>query len=224
MPYLRDLAFVLKKEPFREQDRRYFLYGREHGLLIAVARGSCLKKSKQAGHLEPFSVSEVMLAKGAAFDKLAVAKNRSNGTYQTNIPTLASYAVCGRLAELVVALTRPGISDVRIFYLLEDTAQAFSGLECEPSPERARFILAAASLKLLDFLGFAPNAALAEQAPENFAQLFSFIRRSPLADALRLTATKGELNYFCAFIEESFEHTHLENPRRIFEKTAAYLN
>ncbi|MEK7529476.1 MAG: recombination protein O N-terminal domain-containing protein, partial [Patescibacteria group bacterium] len=61
MPYIRDRAFVLKKEPVNEHDRRYVLYGREHGLLTAVARGTSLKTSKQAGHLEPFTEAEIMI-------------------------------------------------------------------------------------------------------------------------------------------------------------------
>ena len=42
MPYIRDRAIVLKKEAFREQDRRYFLYGLEHGYLDATTLMECL--------------------------------------------------------------------------------------------------------------------------------------------------------------------------------------
>src|SRR6266567_7926085 len=100
MPYLRDRVIVLSKEPFREQDRRYVMYGQEHGLLIAVARGASVKSSKQAGHLEPFCTSDVMIAKGSAFDKLAVAK-MVDWPWRGSSPRLEAYAVCGAFSELV---------------------------------------------------------------------------------------------------------------------------
>lgn len=216
MPYLRDLVFVLKKEPFREQDRRYYLYGQEYGLLVAVARGASSKKSKQAGHLEPFSVSEVMLAKGKGFDKLAVAKQvrppRSGG--------LTFYTVAGRLSDLVIALIRPGVADERIFFLLEETSECLSDLEAEPSLERARFVFSAASLKLLDLLGFAPDPKVAS---EEVRQLAAFARRAPLANVLRLTAPKSVLNDFSAFVEESLSATHLDDPHALLGKTARFL-
>src|SRR5260221_1125377 len=108
MPYLRDRVIVLKKEPYREQDRRYVMYGREHGLIVAVARGASIPRSKQAGHLEPFSEADVMIAKGVAFDKLAVAKHV--GAIH-ELPLLAGYVVCGAFSDLMIRLVRPGIAD-----------------------------------------------------------------------------------------------------------------
>ena len=43
VPYLRDRAIVLRNEPFREHDRKVVLFGMQHGLLEAVARGASRK-------------------------------------------------------------------------------------------------------------------------------------------------------------------------------------
>ena len=40
-------AIVLKKDAFRERDRRYTLFGRGHGLIVAVARGGSMPASKR---------------------------------------------------------------------------------------------------------------------------------------------------------------------------------
>lgn len=210
MAYLRDRAIVLKKEPFREQDRRYTLYGREHGLLVAVARGSSLKRSKQAGHLEPFSEAEVMIAKGAAFDKLAVA--RSVASAVRVVPRLPSYAILGAFFDLVVSLNRPGISDRRIFDLVSEMRDVCASLPAELSHDRARLLLSAATLKLLDLLGFAPPFGDDEDLPAQSATLLKFLRRVPLADALRVTATTDVLNAASARIEDAVRHTPLTAP------------
>lgn len=197
MPYLRDRVIVLKKEPFREQDRRYVMYGREHGLLVAVARGASLPRSKQAGHLEPFSEAEVMIAKGVAFDKLAVA-HRVGVIHELPLPAIV---ISGAFADLVIKLTRQGIADERIFILLKDVIETLATMPESPSPERARLIYSAATLRLLDLVGFAPQ----------FDQpLLKFMRAAPLGDVLRVTAPRDTLNAASALVEDALKHTPLE--------------
>lgn len=212
MPYLRDTAIVLKKEPFREQDRRYVMYGREHGLLTAVARGSSLKSSKQAGHLEPFSIIEVMIAKGSAFDKLAVA--RAQGPSRPPDVRLASFAILGAFHDLVVSLTRPGISDPQIFDLLHELRTVCFSFPSDPSPERSRLLFAAATLKLLDLTGFGPPIEVEEDDLSHTALLLSFARKSPLADVIRVTATTDLLSTTASWIEDALRHTPLTQAPR----------
>lgn len=206
MPYLRDRVIVLKKEPFREQDRRYTMFGREHGFMVAVARGSALKKSKQAGHLEPFSESEVMIAKGSAFDKLAVGRQVSAPKFP---PNLSSYAVYGGFCDLVISLSRPGISDERIFELLIEVRAVCAGLLSELSPGRARLLLASATLKLLDLAGFAPPLDEALNLPAPAITLIKFLRRFSVADALRVTAPLNILDTSSSFVEGAVSRTPL---------------
>jgi DNA repair protein RecO len=210
MSYLRDTVIVLKKEPFREQDRRYTMYGRGHGLLVAVARGSSTMRSKQAGHLEPFMQTQVMIAKGTAFDKLAVASH----SRPSSIRSLSALAVCGAVADLVIRLTRPGIADDRIFHLLVELISTVSNLPQELSPERARLMLAAATLRLLDLIGFAPHI---ERGPETTTPvpsltLVSYMRRAPFVDVLRVTAPVDVLHAASDFVEEALKHTPLHAP------------
>lgn len=213
MSYLRDHVIVLKKEPFREQDRRVVMYGEEHGLLMAVARGSSLKDSKQAGHLEPFTEAEVMIAKGKVFDKLAVARSRGS---EIRIPRrLSSYVFLGAFSDLVTSLTRPGMSDHRLFDLLQEVRAVSMILPEDLTIDRARFLLAGATLKLLDLVGFAP--ALEEEdreeaLPPQSLTLLKFLRRFPLADALRVTTTTDVLRAASGFIEDAVRHTPLEHP------------
>lgn len=209
MPYLRDRVFILKKEPIREQDRRIVMYGREHGLLVAVARGASRASSKQAGHLEPLTEADVMIAHGRAFDKLAVARRVSGSPM---VLSLGGRAVFGAFSDLVASLTRPGVSDRRIHDLLRDVRDVSASMPSEPTPERGRLLFAAASLKLLDLVGFAPQADRASGLAQGPVRALAFMRRAPLADVLRLTMTTDVLDAACGFVEEAMRHTPLERP------------
>jgi recombinational DNA repair protein (RecF pathway) len=211
MPYLRDRVIVLSKEPFREQDRRYVMYGREHGLLVAVARGASVRSSKQAGHLEPFCTSDVMIAKGSAFDKLAVAK-LVDWPWRGSSPRLESHAVCGAFSELVIRLTRPGIADDRMFDLLQEMFRVSTTLPPGTTVDRARLLLAASSLKLIDLVGFAPPIERPREGTSAVPSLAlaAFMRRAPLSDILNVTAETKILRAAILFVDEALRETPLD--------------
>jgi recombinational DNA repair protein (RecF pathway) len=224
MPYLRDRVIVLSKEPFREQDRRYVMYGREHGLLVAVARGASVRTSKQAGHLEPFCTSDVMIAKGSAFDKLAVAK-MIDWPWRGSSPRLESHAVCGAFAELVARLTQPGIVDERMFDLVHDVFRVAMTLPSGTTVDRARLLLAASNLKLIDLIGFAPHIERPSvgTSPVPSLQLASFMRRASLSDVLNVTAPISILRSACAFVDEALRETPIHREPHGHSTIAAVL-
>jgi DNA repair protein RecO len=155
MPYLRDRVFILKSEPFREHDRRIVCFGKQHGLIEAVARGASANLAKQGGHLVPLSEAEVMVARGKAFDKLAVA--HLIHAHREARKRLGALAFIGAFFDLFISLQRPGIVDAECYGLLEELMSAAETLPDEPSRERAQLIFSAAALKLLDQTGFAPQ-------------------------------------------------------------------
>jgi len=154
MSYIRDTAIVLKNEPFREHDAWLTLYGKENGKMIAVARGARRMDAKSLGHLEPLAEIDVMIAEGSVFDKLAVAHLIRPRLRLRN--KLEILTVAGAFADIVDALTKPGIGDPRIFGLLVELLDVSESCETI-SAERSRLILSGASLKLLDELGYAPH-------------------------------------------------------------------
>jgi DNA repair protein RecO (recombination protein O) len=152
MAYLRDLAIVLKNEPFREHDSWVTLYGKEQGKMIAVARGARTWKAKQLGHLEPLSCVEVMIAHGQAFDKLAVA--RAAGSRQKLRQSLEGLTIGSAFANLVAQATQPQAPDEAIFLLCRDLLQCLENLSAAISPERATLVYASAVMHLLAHLGY----------------------------------------------------------------------
>jgi DNA repair protein RecO (recombination protein O) len=153
MSYIRDQVVVLKKTSIREWDRQYFLYGREHGLLYAVARGAMKPSAKQASQLEPFTFADVMIAKGRAYDHLAVAvRGKANKRFRA----VGAYAVAGAFSDLCLRLLKPGVVDERIYRLWEELGGNLALFKAEISPIRARLLFSAVSLRLLDLLGYGP--------------------------------------------------------------------
>lgn len=218
MSYIRDTVLILKNEPYREHDAWVVMYGKTQGKMEAVARGARRWEAKHRGHLEPFSEVEVMIAKGAAFDKLAVAQLMR--PRQRLRDDLARMTVAGAIFDLAEQLTRPGMHDASVFALL---SAALDVLEAAPSlsPDRSRFLLAASNLKLMDALGYAPDFA---QVPDaTVGRLLAFMRREPLDQLLRLTAPVGLFRAASAAVEDALQHTPLSTEPHGAKTVAAYL-
>lgn len=154
MSYLRDRAIVLRTEPFREQDVWLTCYGRNLGKFMAVARGSRVLSAKHLGHLQPLSEVEVMLAKGAAFDKVAVARLFAPRHHVRE--SLSATVLAGAAADLVDQLTHPGAPDLYLYELLQEALDIFFETGEEVTPVRGQFLFAAFALKLLRMLGHVP--------------------------------------------------------------------
>ncbi len=185
------------------------MYGQNHGKLVAVARGVRRMGAKHLGHLEPFSQADVMVAVGQAFDKLAVARTVSLRPDLRE--DLGALAVLGPLLHLVECLTRPGVADEDIYHLLVETADVWESAGRIPTPERGRLILAAASLRLLDALGEAPDferEALSE-LPDGVKTLLRFMRIRPLKDLLAVSAPSALFVAASAIVETVVERSPL---------------
>lgn len=69
------VAVILNRHPFRESDTRVVLYCGDKGKLELVAKGTKKISSKLSGHLEPITMSRVMVVKGRNIDYLAAASS-----------------------------------------------------------------------------------------------------------------------------------------------------
>lgn len=152
--YLRETVFVLNVEPYREHDAWITAYGKNSGKIHAIARGVRKIGAKQIGHLEPLSFAEVMLAKGKAYDHIAVA--RALGPVLQSRNRLGALVVLKAFSEAVDRLTQPGAADPSIFSFIAEVVRAWEGIDQEPSAQRGQYALMAAILRLLDLLGIAP--------------------------------------------------------------------
>jgi len=67
-------GIILRKQDYRESDRLFVIYTDELGKIEAVAKGVRKIKSKMAGHLELFSIVNLMVAPGKNYYQIAGAE------------------------------------------------------------------------------------------------------------------------------------------------------
>jgi DNA repair protein RecO (recombination protein O) len=141
-------AIVLRRIDFGEADRVLVLFTRDRGKLPVVAKGVRRMSSRMAGHLELFTHSELMLAKGANLDVVTQAETRN--AFRPLREELTRTSTAYYVAELVDALTEESLEQPELFDLLTATFRAI-GTTDDP-----RLVAAHFTLRLLDVAGFRP--------------------------------------------------------------------
>lgn len=111
-------AIILNRCAFRENDTRITLYSRDYGKLDLVARGTKKLKSKLAGHLEPITLSEIMIVPGKQFDYIGTADMTVSFLNIKN--DLEKILLAGRAIRVFNKLVREAEKDEKLFVLMSD--------------------------------------------------------------------------------------------------------
>jgi DNA repair protein RecO (recombination protein O) len=147
-------GIILKKYDYRESDRLFIIYTDELGKIEAVAKGVRKIKSKMAGHLDLFSVIDLMVAPGKIYYQIAGAdriKNFSNIKSDLVKTVLASFCL-----EVADGFTKPEHPDFKIYDLLQEVLEIFNNGKIKDFLKiyvLSKFFV----LKLLAFLGWTPE-------------------------------------------------------------------
>jgi len=147
-------AIILKQRNFQENDKLITAYTKDFGKLILLARGVKKIKSKLAGHIEPFFLSKITIAKGKRYDHLTGALvSQSFPKIRKNYEKIV---FLDYLMEEVDVLVKTHHRDKKIFDLLQGLLKNTDKLE---KHEVIKLYLLNASfiLKLVSFLGFQPE-------------------------------------------------------------------
>jgi len=148
-------CIVLNSQPFRESDGKKTVYSLEKGKLDLVVRGVKKIKSKLAGHLEPITLSEIMIVRGKSFDYIggAVSKN----CYPRIKSDLDALISAGEAVKSLNRLVKLEEADKEVFFILKNFLDY---LEKEAESERRAdysFFSALFNFKLLVILGYQPE-------------------------------------------------------------------
>jgi DNA repair protein RecO (recombination protein O) len=141
-------AIVLRRVDFGEADRVLVIYTRERGKLSIVAKGVRRMSSRMAGHLELFTQSELMLAKGANLDVVTQAETRNS--FRAVREDLTRTSTAYLIVELMDALTEEAMEQSELFDLLSATFRALC------TTEDPRLVAVHYQIRLLDVTGFRP--------------------------------------------------------------------
>jgi DNA repair protein RecO (recombination protein O) len=164
----RTEAVVLRRGDLGEADRLLTVYSPTYGKLRLVAKGVRRPTSRKAGHLEPLTRVDLLLAKGRELDIITQA--HALQTYPLPPGDLERLGYAFYAVELLDRLSVAEAEGRRPYRLLIDTLERLSG-GAAAAPAIRHF-----ELQLLDVSGFRPElfrcvGCGAEIRPE--AQYFS---------------------------------------------------
>jgi DNA repair protein RecO (recombination protein O) len=157
-------AVVLRRTDFGEADRILTLFTPTYGKVRAIAKGVRRTTSRLAGHLEPFTRTQLLLATGRDLDIVTQAEARERlDALRGDLwhATGAWYA-----AELIDRFLEDADPHPRLYALFVETLRRLeAGAEqqaqhASPTPQdtlRSWLALRYFELRLLDELGFRPN-------------------------------------------------------------------
>jgi DNA repair protein RecO (recombination protein O) len=142
-------AIVLRHMDWGEADRLLWLFTRETGKIRAVAKGVRKPRSRKAGHLEPFTRVNLLLAQGRDLPIITQAE-----MIESHLPlheNLRRMGYAAYIVELLDRFTYEEGENVALFRLLADT------LERLCSAPDAAFVVRYYEMRLLDLVGFRPQ-------------------------------------------------------------------
>jgi DNA repair protein RecO (recombination protein O) len=146
---IRVEAVVLRHSDWGEADRLVGLFTRQLGKIRAIAKGVRKMRSRKAGHLEPFTRTSLLLARGRDMFIITQAE-----TIQAHSPLREDLLLVGYASYVIELLDRFTYEEGEnraLYRLLVDT---LGRLSTEPDPILAvRYY----EIRLLDLLGFRPQ-------------------------------------------------------------------
>jgi len=145
----RAQGVVIRHVEYGEADRILTFYTLEYGKVQAIAKGIRKLRSRKAGHLEPFTRVELMLAKGRNLDVISQAEAQS--TYENLRSDLKLIAYGAYIVELLDRFTYEEGENRLLYQLLVD---ALTRLD-EGIP--AQTVVHYYEVHLMDLLGFKPQ-------------------------------------------------------------------
>jgi len=153
-------AIILNRRDYREADRLVSVYTPDYGRLTLLARGARKLGSKLAAHLEPVSLSRLLVVKGRGFDYVGGAQMAES--FLNIKQDLNKLYFVGQALQQFNCLLRDGEADPELYAWLEkwlynlEAAGGEEGL----NKEDGRFRLALFSWRLFALLGYGPQLSV----------------------------------------------------------------
>ncbi len=154
----RTHAVVLKRMDLGEADRIVTFFSRDQGKLRAVAKGVRRVTSRSAGHLEPFTLTDVLFAVGRELDVVSQADTIEAFRHLREDLDLTTHAYY--LAEVVDLLTEDRMENRAVFDILVEGFRQLTGAA------DTRLVLVAFHLSLLEALGYRPELRKCVACPQ----------------------------------------------------------
>src|SRR5512135_581562 len=138
-------AIVLRHTNWGEADRLLWLFTREQGKLQAVAKGVRKPRSRKAGHLEPFTRVELLLAQGR--DLPIVTQAEAKDAYLELRADLVRVGYAAYIIELLDRFTYEEGENIGLYRILCETLSRIN------KEKEVAFAVRYYEVRLLDLVG-----------------------------------------------------------------------
>ncbi|MFH1255642.1 MAG: DNA repair protein RecO [bacterium] len=118
-------ALILNRKPFSENGSSVTVYSENFGKLELIARGTKKIKSKLACHLEPISLSDIMVVKGRRHNYIGAVE--SENCYASIKNDFDKIKAAGEAVKVFNLIIKAGEKDREIFYLLKNYFDFLNG-------------------------------------------------------------------------------------------------
>jgi len=152
MALYKSTGIVVKRMNFGEADRILTIYTRNFGKVKAVAKGVRKVTSRKSGHLELFTISEMVFAAGKSLD--VITDSSTVESLPSVRKSLFKTSLAYYVAELVDGFTEEAEKDAHLFDLIFETVVALNKARKIAS---GALIVRAFEVKMLGYLGYAPT-------------------------------------------------------------------
>jgi DNA repair protein RecO (recombination protein O) len=143
-------AVVLRHSDWGEADRLLWIFALEMGKIRAVAKGVRKMRSRKAGHLEPFTRVNLLLARGR--DLPLITQVETIDPYLALREDMAGITYASYVVELLDRFTYEEGENRGLYHLLVDTLGRLAQL-----PEQRDLVVRYYEMRLLDLAGFRPQ-------------------------------------------------------------------
>ena len=148
-------AIILKNQPWREHDSQVVVFSNEEGKLRLNVRGAMRSSSKLVGHLQPFTLSELMVIKGKSSEYVGGAMNTS--AHWNLRQGFNKMRLTGKLFNLFHRLVRNNQPDNDLFFLLKSLLTELDRTVQDLDEELYQLYYLAFFWKLITILGYGPE-------------------------------------------------------------------
>jgi DNA repair protein RecO (recombination protein O) len=147
----RTNAIVLKRRDYAEADRLLTVFTPELGKLVLLAKGVRKTLSRKAGHVELFTHSTFLVARGRTWDLVTQAETLE--PFVGLRGDLLRLAFAYYVAELLDGFTEERDAHPPLFRLLRETLVRLASLDQAPLPLAVRYY----EMRLLSLAGYQPQ-------------------------------------------------------------------
>lgn len=142
-------AIILRHKDFGEADRLLTIFTYQMGKLAAIAKGVRKPRSRKAGHLEPFTRANLLLARGR--ELYIITQAEAEDDFQPIRESLVLIGYASYVIELVDRFTYEEGQNLPLYRLLRETLERIS------NERTIQLTLRFFEIKLLDLVGYRPH-------------------------------------------------------------------